>query len=339
MVVPAVMDARDNGRPVSGDEATEGADEEMAELRESVGEHVSRAGVEALTAPAPESADEVAALLGRARDAGVREVMFVRYHGAQRGVVCAPTHALIMLAVVPWFVVQTIPLSRQAATAGFEAFVVDPTSGEVLATSARFMAGYDHVTQWRCFNNDLVHDVLRTAVNDVLNDVALQRSDDYPRRFRPADVASFVATAPEVRVQGGRVHGLGWSHPLPAGWAFDPTVGESGGARSPSGTELTAEIGFCIGGTRRCATLHQVGLWREGEEIIERVDFEERGLPAAQIETRREDGTRVLVRVVGDEAVTVHLTCAAPPDAPESDLGACEQAFGDTTWQVSHVDR
>jgi hypothetical protein len=81
-------------------------------------------------------------------------------------------------------------------------------------------------------HRDLVHDVLRTAVNDVLNDVALQRSDDYPRRFRPTGVASFVATAPEVRPQGGRVHGLGWSHPLPAGWAFDPTVGESGGARS-----------------------------------------------------------------------------------------------------------
>ncbi len=339
MVVPALMDARDNGRPVSGEAATESASEEMEELRASVGEHVSRAGVEALTAPAPQSAEDVAALLARARDAGVREVMFIRYHGSGFGVVCASTASLVFLAVVPYLVIQTLPLSRQAAIAGFEAFVVDPVTGEVVAGASRFIAGHDHVNQWRCHRDNLVHDVLRTAVDDVLGDIAAQRADDYPHRFRPIDVASFVAGAPEVRVQGGRVHGLGWSHPLPAGWTFDPSIGVHGGARGPGGTELVADVGYCIGGTRRCATIYQRELRRAGEEIVERVDIEDRGLPAAQIESRRPDGTRVLLGVVGDEGVTVQLRCAAPPGAPEHELGACQQAFAGATWHVSHVQR
>ncbi|MBW2462771.1 MAG: hypothetical protein JRH11_14060, partial [Deltaproteobacteria bacterium] len=209
-------------------------------------------------------------------------------------------------------------------------FVVNPQTGEVLASPTRLAADAERFSTWRCTmgsNSGLMNDVMRDAMHSLLEEVARDRVDGYPNRFAVDDVARFVVDAPDVHQNGALIRGLGWHHPLPVGWRFSASAGPSGGAVSPNGTELFAKTQWCVGTTALCAGIYANLLRSEGADLVDRYDVEYQGETASEFELRTPDGGRVYARVIGAEGVTLTLFCQAPANVPEHDLGACQQAF------------
>lgn len=327
MSVPQVLDARDNGRP--SQEATfegKAREDEMAEVREAVADHVSRAGVQQVLTPgAPATADEVRAVMAQAAQAGVEEVMFVRYHGALAAQRCVSFAALLAVGALPYVIMQSIPLSDQGATAGFEAFVVSARTGELLASSSRLAAYGERINQWACGPEGVMHEMMRESLHAVLEDVARERRDGYAHRAALPDIAELVVSAPRVRQQGPFLRGLGWSLPLMGGWRFDPEVGDEGGAVSPAGTRAYAQTGWCISDFEGCGEIAVEKLEEDGATIVSATVLEDRN--ATDIVARTQTDRRIYRRVVGVPGLAFSMSCELAEGAPESDHAACRQAF------------
>jgi hypothetical protein len=337
MSVPQTLDARDNGRP-SVEPSMDGKPrrDEITEMREAVADHVSRAGVrQVLTPGAPTNPDEMRAIMTQASQAGVEEVMFLRYHGAVAARRCLSFPYLALVGVLPWVIMKSIPLSNHGANAGFEAFVVSARTGELLASSSRLAAFSERINQWTCGPEGVMHEMMRESLHAVLEDVAGERRDGYVHRLAVPDIAELVVSAPRVRRQGSFLRGLGWSVPLMSGWRFDPDVGAEGGAVSPAGTTIVAETDWCIGSAKGCGQAAVEQLEEEDATIVSETWVKDRG--ATDILARTHDGGRLYRRVLGIPGLAFSMSCELPDDAPNSDYAACRRAFG--AAQLSVVTR
>jgi hypothetical protein len=130
-----VVDVLD-GRPVDPLASPEDGAEALEEVRASVHEHLLLAGVVSARgdlAPAPRTPAEIESLLAKAASAGAPEVLFLSWRvAAVRGNLVSLAAFGYLIGLIPWLIVDSLPLSRHGASAVFAAFTVDPKTREVL---------------------------------------------------------------------------------------------------------------------------------------------------------------------------------------------------------------
>lgn len=226
-IATEAMDARSDGAPWdrSGDPGVDRfIDDSLREVRQAVGEHLVRAGVvdeNSPTLPAPATAADVRRVLAEARAARAASVVFVRFHRADLAPACGSTAALgIYIGLLPWLILDSIPLWSHGGVGSFEVIVASTETGEVLGRAVRTAAFAEHVSAWGCGADGVMHDMLRRSLELALEDVVAQSRSGWPRRS--ASPLEDVVLAPATRAEGNRVVGLGWTVEVPAGYALEP---------------------------------------------------------------------------------------------------------------------
>src|SRR5580658_2923301 len=206
------IDARNNGRPaVVPTFAGRDPHQEMDELRAALREHIGATGLATSLSPVPTTPAEVDATLDAAVKAGVHEVVFLRFLGANSSGHLVSLAACSICGILPWIIVDSIYLSRHGATGFFEAVVVDPQSHDVLANPVRVASFGEHVSAWGYDPTDLMHRVIRASVDAVVRDVVIARKAGYPKRQAEAHIEDRVLAGPWVRIEEGRVSAPGFS--------------------------------------------------------------------------------------------------------------------------------
>lgn len=329
-VATDALDARANGAPLPpvGDAATARLREnELRDVRAAVREHLVRAGVVGESSPtlrAPTSAAEVEGALAEARAAGASEVVFVRYHRADWAPGCGSVGILApYLGILPWLIIDSIPLWSHGAFGAFEVVVAQAETGEVLGRSARVAAFSEHVSAWGCGADGVMHDMMRRSLESALEDVVAQASAGWPSRSGAGPAVAAVL-APAARVESGRVVGLGWNLAAPAGYEllpWDPAAPARAIRLSRSEHE-NLDVTIVATSLDAHDFAHHAGdALRGAPGFVEEHATSVGGLDAQHIEVVV-DGVTVWMRATAAEGMGILVSCAGAREACEPALSS-----------------
>lgn len=203
----------------------ESAQEDFTEFKDALHEHLRLAGVTSSDdqlVPAPKSAADVEAILAKAAKKGARQVVFLSWKSADmRGYAISLAGFSYLVGILPWIIVDSLPISRHGANSMFSVIVVDPETKEVLTQSTPLGTYGEKVTAWGYKPDSLMRDVTGVTVQRALEEVSVAHKAGFPNKRAVKDVGEFVMKWPENRMEGERLVGVGFSVKVPEGWTFD----------------------------------------------------------------------------------------------------------------------
>lgn len=338
-LVPDTLDARAGGAP-SDAPTVEGADreEELRQVREGVRQHVQNAGLaQSSSIPAPRSPAEVEAILQRAAQQGAQEVIFLRYLSSEYREVCVSSAALaIFIGILPWLIIDSLPISNHGANAMFEAIVVNPAERSVLSRVGRLAAFGEAVSTWGCGGNGIMHEMMRRGMQAVLDGVAQERSQGYPRQVRVSDIGAYVTSAPAVRQEGHRLVGTGWSLDIPAGWSFATDIpGVTAGLRAPDGTtvQLRTETTWSEDVAYGAVSVRQIQLVGGGT-VTDQRSATVGPYAALDVDAAFGDGSNTVQRITSAGGIGFILACGNAGRIPAQLRPICEPVFDSFRLEV-----
>jgi hypothetical protein len=230
-----VVDVIDS-RPPAIFGSPEDAAEQLDDLKLAVHEHLVLDGVVTganQLRPTPKSADDVERILAKAEAEGAPQVMFLSWRTASlRGYAISLAGFSYLVGIIPWIIVDSLPISRHASDSIFAAIVVDPKTKEILHQATPLGSYGEKVNAWGYSPDSLMRDMTGRTLQRALEDVAAARKAGFPHRRSSDDLGKFVMSWPENRIAGGRLHGVGFSLEAPEGWTLDE---EKGTLSAPEG--------------------------------------------------------------------------------------------------------
>jgi len=240
-MVPGVVDARAGGAANPQPSRTEvPVQRELQQVQQGTAEHLRRAGLpQNNTIVAPRNAAEVEGILQAAAQRGLSEVWFVRYQAAGFGQACFSTAILApFLGILPWIILDSLPINSHAGVGGFEVMAVDARSRQLLARYGALASHQEGVSAWGCGGEGLMREMLGRALQTALEGVEQQRLAGYPNRQSIRDLGTFVLTAPTAFQAGNLLYGPGWQFELPGRSTVSATL-QGVTATAPGGIGFT----------------------------------------------------------------------------------------------------
>ncbi len=219
-----VVDVIDS-RPPAIFGSPEAAAEELDDLKEAVHEHLVLDGVVSganQLSPTPKSAADVERIIAKAEAEGAPQVMFLSWRAASlRGYAISLAGFSYLVGIIPWIIVDSLPISRHASDSIFAAIVIDPKTKEILHQATPLGSYGEKVNAWGYSPDSLMRDMTGRTLQRALEDVAVARKAGFPSKRPMDDLGKFVMAWPENRMEGKRLHGIGFSLEAPEGWELD----------------------------------------------------------------------------------------------------------------------
>jgi hypothetical protein len=178
------------------------------ELNLSVRQHCIASGLIAENGPfarAPETAEELRHMLDDAVANDVRAVLMIRpdHMGSSGnipvGVKIADLFIVALMpvgiGVIPWVIVDSLPVRTERASVGVEGVLVDPESGSVLWTSSVSEQRRRKATGWRYNPPRQIAPAFQEAVQKLLGEASLSIRDDFAGHPTDMDAATLLFPA------------------------------------------------------------------------------------------------------------------------------------------------
>jgi len=207
----------------------EDAAEDLEDLKEAVHEHLTLDGI--ITSPnqlkaTPKSPDEVERILAKAEADGAPQVMFLSWRTASfRGYAISLAGFSYLVGIIPWIIVDSLPISRHASDSVFAAIVIDPKTKEILHQATPLGTYGEKVNAWGFSPDSIMREMTGRTLQRALEGVAAARKAGFPNKRPMDDMGKFVMAWPENRMEGTRFHGVGFSVEAPEGWKLDEEKG------------------------------------------------------------------------------------------------------------------
>ncbi|MFO0553099.1 MAG: hypothetical protein U0271_32225 [Polyangiaceae bacterium] len=201
--------------------------DDFEELKAAFHEHLKLSGVIGDTSqllPTPNSKADVERILEEAAAKGGSEVVFFNWRAAGMSgyaVSLAFLAGIGGIGIIPWLIVDSLPLSRHQGSSIFAAISVDPKTKEVLHISTPLGAYGEKVSAWGFAPDKIMRNVTGVNVQRCLEDAAAARKAGFPNRRAVDDIGEYVLHFPENRIEGSNFVGVGFSVPVPDGFSLD----------------------------------------------------------------------------------------------------------------------
>jgi len=203
VIVVDLMDGRVQGRPSKLPlVATQDRQQDFAGLREAVREHAVEAGLVEQGAwfpDAPTTPKEVKRILRKAKKRGAKAVLFLRlenlYGRGWQNPALAIMTALVGIGVgaIPYIVVVSLPINSEYGVAKVRAFLVDPSSRQLLRTYvSRHKLMDDSVTGWGYAPMGELQDILFEALDNAYTRAGEVVVDQDFKEYEEAEVPAML---------------------------------------------------------------------------------------------------------------------------------------------------
>ena len=210
-------------------------------------------------------------------------------------------------------IIMSMPIFKQSAYGAVEALVVDARTRVLLARPTRLASERKRVSGWHYSPSDSRNEMLRQAMQGVLEAVVAARAAGYPERSAAVEDGAIVS-APWGRQTGQRVEAPGVSFALPTGWSLVSRPGDGVvTAEAPDRTSvcLRFEDTFLgaedyIEATRRLPS---------SSPLVSDTPSTLGGRPSQDFAIVSGIGVRAVTRVTSIGGLGLTLRCASPREA------------------------